>query len=113
MLLVKIKRINMLKNSVIKLRAEVRTDTLELRNQAIASLQELFVIAKNQAQNPNIKSKERQDWIRIAAYTCQVINSVAARLDEKQIDQDLSNLEALINEVQSKDKTQNAPTKVP
>lgn len=98
----------MLKNSVIKLRAEVRTDTLELRNQAIASLQELFTIAKDQAQSPNIKSKERQDWMRIAAYTCQVINSIATRLDERQIDKDLNNLEELINEVQSKSKAQTA-----
>ena len=102
----------MLKNSVIKLRAEVRTDTLELRNQAIASLQELFTIAKDQAQSPNIKSKERQDWIRIAAYTCQVINSVATRLDENQIDKDLNSLEELIDEVQSKGKAQSATAKV-
>ena len=102
----------MLKNRVTKLRAEVKTDTLNLRNQAIASLQELFTLAKDQAQNPDIKSKERQDWIRIAAYTCQVINSVAARLDETQIDKDLNSLEELINEVQSKGKAQNAPAKV-
>ena len=108
----KIKRINMLKNRVTKLRAIVKTDTLNLRNQAIQSLQELFALAKEQAQNPDIKSKERQDWIRIAAYTCQVINSIAVRLDENQIDKDLNNLEDLINEVQSKGKAQSATTKV-
>lgn len=110
--MVKIKRINMLKNRVTKLRAEVKTDTLNLRNQAIQSLQELFALAKEQAQNPDIKSKERQDWIRIAAYTCQVINSIAVRLDENQIDKDLNSLEELINEVQSKGKTQSAQAKV-
>jgi len=72
----------------------------------------LFLLAKNQAQNPNFKSKERQDWLRIAAYTCQVINSIATRLDESQIDKDLNSLEELINEVQSKTKTQSADTKV-
>jgi hypothetical protein len=102
----------MLKRRVIRLRAEVRTDTLEMRNQAISSLQELFIIAKNQAQNTNIKSKERQDWMRIAAYTCQVMNSVAARLDDNQVDKDLNNLEELVNEIQAKGKTQNAPAKV-
>jgi hypothetical protein len=110
--LARISRINMLKNSVIKLRTEVRTDTVELRNQAIASLQELFLLAKNQAQNPNFKSKERQDWLRIAAYTCQVINSIATRLDESQIDKDLNSLEELINEVQSKSKAQSSKTNV-
>lgn len=95
----------MLKNRVTKLRAIVKTDTLNLRKQAIHSLQELFTLAKEQAQNPNIKPKERQDWTRIAAYTCQVINSIATRLDENQIDQDLNSLEELINEVQAKTKT--------
>ncbi len=112
MLLVKIKRINMLKNRVSKLRSEVKTDTQNLRNQAIQSLQELFDLAKEQARNPSIKAKERQNWIRIAAYTCQVINSVAVRLDENQIDKDLNSLEELINEAQSKTKTQIPDTKV-
>lgn len=90
----------------MKLRADVRTDTAELRNDALGSLQALFGLAKDQAQNTHNSSKERQDWMRIAAYICQVMNSVASRLDEKQIDKDLNSLEELINEVQSKTKAQ-------
>ena len=110
--MVKITRINMVKNRVRKLRSEVKTDTQNLRNQAIQSLQELFILAKEQAQNPDIKLKQRQDWTRVAAYICQVINSIATRLDEHQLDKDLNSLEELINEVEAKNKAQTAGTKV-
>ena len=103
----------MVKNRIRKLRSEVKTDTQNLRNQAIESLQELFTLAKQQAQNPNAKIKQRQDWARVAAYICQVINSIAARLDEHQIDQDLNSLEELINEATTKNQTQTTPTTTP
>lgn len=109
----KITRINMVKNRIRKLRTEVKTDTQNLRNQAIQSLQELFTLAKQQAQNPNAKTKQRQDWTRIAAYISQVINSIATRLDEHQIDQDLNTLEELINEATTKNQTQTARTTTP
>ena len=109
----KITRNNMVKNRIRKLRTEVKTDTQNLRNQAIQSLQELFTLAKQQAQNPNIKLKQRQDWTRIAAYISQVINAIATRLDEHQIDQDLNTLEELINEATTKNQTQTARTTTP
>ena len=102
----------MVKNRMRKLRAEVKTDTLNLRNQAIESLKELFNLAKEQAQNTNGTVKQRQDWARVAAYICQVINSIATRLDERQIDQDLNKLEELINEATTDSQTQtNTATK--
>jgi ribosomal protein L17 len=104
--LVKISRNSMLKNRVQKLRAEVRIDTQKLRNQAIENLQELFTLAKEQAQNTNIKLKQRQSWARVAAYICQVINTIAAHFDERQIDVDLNKLEELINETTTKKKAQ-------
>jgi len=104
--LVKISRNSMLKNRVQKLRAEVRVDTQKLRNQAIENLQELFTLAKDQAQNPNIKLKQRQSWARVAAYICQVINTIAAHFDERQIDIDLNKLEELINETATKTQAQ-------
>jgi ribosomal protein L17 len=96
----------MLKNRVQKLRAEVKIDTQKLRNQAIEDLQELFTLAKEQAQDPNVKLKQRQAWTRVATYICQVINSVAVRFDERQIDIDLNKLEELINEATTKNQTQ-------
>jgi ribosomal protein L17 len=104
--LVKISRNSMLKNRVQKLRAEVKVDTQKLRNQAIEDLQELFTLAKEQAQDPNVKLKQRQAWTRVATYICQVINTVAVRFDERQIDIDLNKLEELINETTTKNKTQ-------
>jgi len=96
----------MLKNRVQKLRAEVRVDTQKLRNQAIENLQELFTLAKDQAQNLNIKLKQRQSWARVAAYICQVINTITAHFDERQIDIDLNKLEELINETATKTQAQ-------
>ena len=104
--MVKISRNSMLKNRVKKLRAEVRVDTQKLRNQAIENLQELFTLAKEQAQNQNVKLKERQSWARVAAYICQVINTIAVHFDERQIDLDLNKLEELINETTAKKQTQ-------
>ena len=104
--MVKISRNSMLKNRIQKLRAEVRVDTQKLRNQAIENLQELFTLAKEQAQNQSVKLKERQSWARVAAYICQVINTIAVHFDERQIDLDLNKLEELINETTAKTQTQ-------
>ena len=109
--MVKISRNSMLKNRVRKLRSDVRLDTQRLRNDTISSLQELFILAKEQAQDVNAKIKQRQDWARIAAYIGQVINSIAGRVDERQIDQDLTKLEELINEVTTKNQAQKPDTK--
>jgi hypothetical protein len=100
----------MLKNRVRKLRSEVKLDTQKLRDQTIQHLQELFALAKEQAQNPNVKLTQRQSWTRVATYICQVINTIATHLDERQIDQDLKTLEELVNETATKNKTQKTPT---
>ena len=100
----------MFKNRIRKLRAEVKLDTQKLRDETIQHLRELFTLAKEQAQNPNVKLKERQAWTRVATYICQVINTIATHLDERQIDQDLNALEELINEATPKNKTQKTPT---
>lgn len=109
--MVKISRNNMIKHRIQKLRTEVKIDTQKLRNDAIQNLQELFTLAKDLAQNENIKLKQRQNWIRIATYICQVINTIATHFDEKQIDQDLEKLENLINEATTKGKAEETGTK--
>ena len=95
----------MLKNRIRKLRTEVKIDTQKLRDETIKNLQELFTLAKSQAQNENLRLKQRQNWTRIAAYICQVINTIAKGFDERQIDEDLAKLEELINEAAAKTKT--------
>jgi len=51
-----------------------------------------------------ITLKQRQMWARIAAYTAQIINSVASGFDERQIDVQLDELERLVNEAKTKAK---------
>ncbi|MCW4010627.1 MAG: hypothetical protein NWF05_08410 [Candidatus Bathyarchaeota archaeon] len=109
--MVKIPRNSMLKNRVKKLRAELKVDTQKLRDETIRSLQELFVLAKAQAQDDKVKLKQRESWARVAAYICQIMNGIATRIDEQQIDKDLNKLEELIKEVTTKNKTQTTGTK--
>jgi hypothetical protein len=104
--LVKISRNNMLKNRIRKLRSEVKLDTQKLRDQTLQHLQELFTLAKEQAQNSNLSIKQRQSWTRVAAYICQVMNTIAVHFDERQIDIDLNKLEELINETTAKKQAQ-------
>lgn len=108
--MVKISRNTMIKNRIQKLRTNLKIDTQKLREETIQNLKELFTLAKNQAQNENIKLKQRQTWTRVATYICQVINTIATHFDERQIDQDLQKLEELINEATTKTKTQKTPT---
>jgi hypothetical protein len=95
----------MLKTRIKRLRSDVKLDTQKLRDQTIRHLQELFTLAKEQAQNTSISLKQRQCWTRVAAYICQVINNIAVHFDERQIDLDLNKLEELINETTTKTQT--------
>ena len=93
----KISRQNMIVRRVVKLKRGIKVDIQRMRGKALEALEELFDMAKNLAKN-----KGRQIWTRIAAYICQVINSVASGFDERQIDVQLDELERLINEARSK-----------
>lgn len=92
------------KNRIQKLRAEVKIDTQKLRNDILQTLQELFTMAKQLAQNPELKLPQRQKWTRAAAYICQVINSTSQTLDTRQIDEDLQKLEQLVNEATTRSR---------
>lgn len=48
---------------------------------------------------------EKQFYARIAAYTVQIINSVAKAIDERQIIADLDKLEQMLNETPIKART--------
>jgi len=49
---------------------------------------------------------EKQFWARIAGFTAQTVNSIAKGIDERQIDSDLSKLEAMLNKTAAAIKTQ-------
>lgn len=103
--MVKISRNKMILSRIQKLKKRIKIDTQRMRGKTLNTLEELFDMAKDLAQNTNLKLKQRQMWTRIAAYICQVINSVASGFDERQIDVQLDQLEGLINEAKSKTKT--------
>jgi hypothetical protein len=76
-------------------------------------LQQLFdvasAIARGQVQYQRIGEKmhpitlkERQGWIKVAAYVAQIMHNIAHGFDEKQIDEDLAELEKLVNEASKK-----------
>lgn len=106
----------MITRRIAELRKEFQIDTQELRSKTIQSLQELFHIATSLARGETktqteegvtekVTLKQRQMWARVAAYIAQTINSISNALDERQIDEDLAKLEALINEAAAKTKT--------
>lgn len=106
----------MMTRRIADIRKEIQLDTQNLRTKTIQNLQELFNIAtslakgetKTQTTNgktEKITLKQRQMWARVATYIAQTINSISNTLDERQIDEDLAKLEALINEATAKTKT--------
>jgi len=98
-----------------KLKRTVELDTQRIRSKSIKSLEELFdlacSLAKGQVKTQvvdgkqlKVTIKQRQMWARIAAYTAQIMNSVMAGFDEKQIDTQLDELEKLVDEAKTKTK---------
>jgi len=49
-----------------------------------------------------ITLKMRRDWVRIAAYTAQVMNRIADSFDEREIDEFLAILRREVDEITSK-----------
>lgn len=93
---------------VTKMRRILHVDTQHTRRKMMIQLEELFQISSNYARGAvkhvvDEKGKprpltiiERQYYARIAAYTAQIINCIAKGLDERQIDKDLDQLEAML-----------------
>ena len=96
-----------------KMRRILHVDTQHTRKKLLLQLEDLFDIASNYArgkvqrivdetgkQRP-LTIAERQHYARVAAYTAQIVNSIAKGIDERQIDQDLDKLEAMLNKTTS------------
>jgi phage terminase Nu1 subunit (DNA packaging protein) len=100
---------------VATLKQSIKIDTQELRSKTIRNLEQLFDLAvtfakgeiKTQTEKGKtvkVTLKQRQMWARIAAYIAQILNSIAAGFDEKQIDVQLDELERLVGEAKAKAK---------
>jgi hypothetical protein len=91
------------------MRRILHVDTQRTRQKLIVRLEEIFEIASDYARGRvkrvvdesgverQLTIAERQFWARIATYSAQIINSIAKGIDERQIDQDLDKLEAMLN----------------
>jgi ArsR family metal-binding transcriptional regulator len=90
---------------IYKIRRIAKVDTQKIRENMLQNLQELFTLAKDQAQNKKLALPQRQKWVRAASYVAQVINSLTKSFDEAKITKDLEKLEKLINEAMAKEKS--------
>jgi len=99
-----------------QLRKTFQVDTQRLRVKAVKGLEELFDLASAfakdtykfqyaQGKREPITMKQRQMWARIAAYSAQIMNTIANGIDDRQIDKDLALLEKLVNEATAKNNS--------
>lgn len=78
-------------------------DTQKTRTQLILDLQSLLEVTKEQVlSTPGKRGRQHQEWIRIAAYLSQVINSVSKTYDIAQIKRQLDELRKQIEELTQK-----------
>jgi len=85
------KRIIMINKKLKKLLIYCQIETQSLRLKIIRELEELFTYAKQM-----LKATQDEAWARVAAYTAQVINSLANSFDEVRLNEQMKELERLI-----------------
>jgi hypothetical protein len=90
------------------MRRTFQVNTQSTRKKLLIQLEELFDIAINyargkieritdeQGKERPLTIAERQYYTRIATYIAQIINNVAKGIDEREIDNDLDQLEAML-----------------
>ncbi len=78
-----------------------------MRLKLLRDLEDMFNMSKDfaQSKSDDVKPKQRQIWIRIMAYTGQVMNSISKSFDEAQVTKDLERLEKMINEAVAAEKS--------
>ena len=104
---------------IFQLRERIKLDTQRLRTRTIERLDQLFAFATliasgqmkwqrvNGEKRP-ITLKQRQMWAHVAAYIGQIMGNLASGYDEKQMDEDLAELERLVNEIKKQVKAKEA-----
>ncbi len=93
---------------VCKMRRIFHVDTQNTRKKLLIHLEDLFEISSNYARGKVthitdetgkqrlLTVAERQFYAKISAYIAQIINNLAKGIDERQIDKDLDQLEAML-----------------
>ena len=66
--------------------------TQEIRVKLIAKLERLFEMAANEAKN----AENREDWMKVAGFIAQVINSLTKAYDEVRFNENMKKLRELI-----------------
>jgi hypothetical protein len=90
-----------LEKRIINLTEKFDGDTQRVRAQLILDLRSLLEIATEQAlATGGKKPAERQNWVRLAAYISQVINSISKTYDITQIKNELEQLRKTIGELE-------------
>ncbi|RLC80967.1 MAG: hypothetical protein DRI61_04620 [Chloroflexi bacterium] len=91
-----------------KIQKRVKVDTQKLRRKLLRELEQIFNEAVKMArgevtvQGRELTVKQRQLWARVAAYTAQVMQSIAKGFDEREIDVQLRELRRLVDEAKAK-----------
>ncbi len=95
---------------IFRLRQTAGVDTQSLRTEWIGQLDVLFKLATSIAKGKdnrqevgdkieNVTPKERQMWAHVAAHVALVMGNLAKGLDERQFDEDLTEMERLVDEI--------------
>ena len=92
------KRIVLIGEKLNKIMLISSLKTQELRVRLINELEKLFMIARKMAES----AENRDDWVRIAGYIAQVINSLAKAYDETKFNEDMKRLEEMIRRAKEK-----------
>jgi len=109
----------MISRRLVRLRNDIKFNTQRIRSKTLKSLEEIFDLAACLAKGEfktqtvdgktvKVTMKQRQIWARVAAYTAQIMNSIAQGFDEKEIDMQLDELERIIHEAKAKTKNGSA-----
>jgi len=100
-------------NRIERARRIVKTDTQKIRLKLLKTLEEIYSMAERIARGEQqhlvvdgkpvrVTLKMRRDWVRIAAYTAQVMNRIADSFDEREIDEFLAMLRREVDEITAK-----------
>ena len=86
---------------IAQVKEKVDLDTQKIRFELILQLKALAELAQQNAIDTHHACVEaKQNWVRIAAYTSQVINSISKTFDEVKVDEDLAKLERMVEEME-------------
>jgi len=86
----RVSRIQFISRRVARLKETVQVDTQKIREKLLNNLQMIFdnavVLARGDVtvDGEELTLNERRDWTRVAAYTAQIIQSIAKGFDERQ-----------------------------